>query len=377
VRQLSSRVLVVTCAAQRFLLDVLPLSDRGSPRVVDEFCEALLRYRVGRETTEGVIIAVLRKLEVAVGVSDQMVLSQYFAMEASTPDQCSRLKLCVERLIRTHATPHPCVAAALRMIEEYYQDHRFRLDVLAKRLRVSPSYLSHLISFHTGQRFRSHVRSVRMRAAASRFAEEGTSIQEVAAAVGYAHLADFDHHFKAHFGLTPSAYRAQLSMSGASTIRSNVERTRSGQQPASTTFVSGTTSESPPRPADLSGKAIVLIVEHDRDTRDAFGRILTSAGYDVAVAADTTTGRRLFQQHSPLVTLAGSVMKPASILAFVRRLRECCSKRQSLALVTVDPVLTQDQEQELVKLDVAVAFKPLLPREIVGLVGRLLVPAYR
>jgi AraC-like DNA-binding protein/CheY-like chemotaxis protein len=375
LRELSTRLLDIACAAQRFLLDVLPLSDGTSPRVAADFCATLQRHRhrLGRVATEGVIVDVIRKLEDAVGVSEQMLLAQYFALEPSTPDQCERFSICVERLIRARATAHPGVAAALRMIDEYYQDHRFRLDVVARRLRVSPSYLSHLISFHTGQRFRSHVRAVRMRAAASRFADGGATIQEVAVAVGYAHLADFDHHFKVHFGLTPTAYRAQLAMSGAPGSPSLPPRPRPDAPPPCP--ATGSATRQGRLAIDASGKAEVLIVENDRETRDGFSRVLTHAGYDVVAAADTATGRRLFRQHSPVVTLAGSAVMPARMMAFVAGLRSVCSQRQSLALVTTDAVLTHDQESTLAELRVAVLFKPVPPREIVELVGRLVTTA--
>jgi len=365
-RQLSTCLLDVSCAAQRFLLGVLPLSVETAPRAIGEFCDALHTLDAGRVTTEGVIVGVLRKLESGIGISDQMLLTQYFAIESSTPDQCARLRICVERLVRTHGAAHPAVAATLRMADEYYADSRFALEAAAKRLRISPSYLSHLISLHTGQRFRTHLRGVRMRAAAAHLTEGGVTIQEVAAAVGYAHLADFDHHFKAHFGTTPSAYRAQLSMSGAATIPATSDALR---PPAPGRAVTSS-SEHKPRVLDASGKAHVLIVEDDR-TGTAFARILADAGYEVAVTADTTTGRRLFRRHAPLVTIAGSAVHPGRIMSFVRRIRECCSSRQSFALVTADAVLTKHQEKELADLEVAVAFKPLLPREIVGLVTRL------
>ena len=211
-----------------------------------------------------------------------------------------------------------------------------------------------------------------MRAAATRLSEGSATIHEVAAAVGYAHLADFDHHFKARFGTTPSAYRAQLGISGAATIPAKGEPSRSMQPTARGAAASSVDVK--PRLLDSSGKAHVLIVEDDR-TGHAFARILNDAGYEVAVTADTTTGHRLFRQHSPLVTIAGSAINPRSILSFVRRVRACCSSRQSFALVTADAVLTKYQEKELAELEVAIAFKPLLPREIVGLVSRLLACA--
>jgi AraC-like DNA-binding protein len=365
-------LLDVSSAAQRFLLSVLPLSSDTSPRAVCEFCEALHALNLGRVTTEGMIVGILRKLEAAVGVTDQMMLTQYFALESSTPDQCSRLRICVERLVRTHAAAHPAVAGTLRMTDECYADSRFSLEVAARRLHISPSHLSHLISFHTGERFRRHLRAVRMRAAATRLSGGMATIHEVAAAVGYAHLADFDHHFKAHFGTTPSGYRAQLSMSGAATIPAKWEPSRSLQPAARGAAASPV--EVKPRLLDSSGKAHVLIVEDDR-TSLAFARVLNDAGYDVAVTADTTTGCRLFRRHSPLVTIAGSAINPRSILSFVRRVRPCCSSRQSFALVTADAVLTKHQEKELAELEVTIAFKPLLPREIVGLVSRLLACA--
>jgi len=77
---------------------------------------------------------------------------------------------------------------------------------VAKRLRTSPSYVSHLIrvtrdydsGFICGPPGRARPQRALLKG--------GATSQEVAASVGHAHLADFDHHSKAHFGITPSTY---------------------------------------------------------------------------------------------------------------------------------------------------------------------------
>ena len=152
-RQHSTCLLDVSCAAQRFLLSVLPLSSDTSPRAVCEFCEALHTLNLGRVTTEGMIVGILRKLETAVGITDQMVLTQYFALESSTPDQCARVRICVERLVRTHAAAHPAVAATLRMTDEY-------LRGLTIRPRRGRETAAHLAVVSLAPHFASHRRAI-------------------------------------------------------------------------------------------------------------------------------------------------------------------------------------------------------------------------
>ncbi len=99
------------------------------------------------------------------------------------------------------------IKQAMDLIEEQYHDPELMLERLCRPLGVSASHLSRLFKKETGRSFRRYVMRVRMEKGAKPLRESSLSIKQIAAAVGYTHGADFDHHFKMVYGLTPSAYR--------------------------------------------------------------------------------------------------------------------------------------------------------------------------
>jgi len=56
-----------------------------------------------------------------------------------------------------------------------------------------------------------HLHEIRTRQAA-KLLDGPLAVKDVAAAVGYPSASEFDRHFRATFGITPSAYRAIMLM---------------------------------------------------------------------------------------------------------------------------------------------------------------------
>ncbi len=83
------------------------------------------------------------------------------------------------------------------------------LGAVASMLDVSRWRLSRVLSA-CGSDFRTAVRRARMQAAESRLRRpDAASVKEVAFDTGYRHHSDFTRHFKAFWGITPSAFREQ------------------------------------------------------------------------------------------------------------------------------------------------------------------------
>lgn len=92
-----------------------------------------------------------------------------------------------------------------------FLDLRFAEDVtvaeLARRLNLTPNYLSNLFHQQLGTTFSRYLTSRRMKRARELLADGRSQIQEVAHAVGYRSTRHFSRTFKGHFGVYPSDFR--------------------------------------------------------------------------------------------------------------------------------------------------------------------------
>lgn len=101
----------------------------------------------------------------------------------------------------------PRIAIVLRVIAERYADRgAIRLEALAERVRVSPTYLSRLITRETGATLGAHVRQRRVFAAAAMLRETRQPLRQIAKAAGYNSAADFRRDFKRVLGSPPRIY---------------------------------------------------------------------------------------------------------------------------------------------------------------------------
>jgi AraC-like DNA-binding protein len=103
------------------------------------------------------------------------------------------------------------VQTALLYVEQSYANPHLRLTDVARRLRVSPCHLSHVIAKETGKGFREHLREVRISHARRHLASDAVSVKETAAAVGYANTKCFDREFRRVHGCTPTEWRKNHS----------------------------------------------------------------------------------------------------------------------------------------------------------------------
>jgi AraC-like DNA-binding protein len=99
------------------------------------------------------------------------------------------------------------VSLAIEIIRQQYQGSAFSLYKLAEQIGMSVWHLSRVFKKDTGMGFRQHLRMVRMKRAEELLQGTTLSIKEVAAAVGYNHISDFYHHFKAEHGVSPKEFR--------------------------------------------------------------------------------------------------------------------------------------------------------------------------
>ncbi|MCA1568320.1 MAG: helix-turn-helix transcriptional regulator [Acidobacteria bacterium] len=99
------------------------------------------------------------------------------------------------------------IKLVIRLAEQQYERDNPTIGKMAKHTGLSIWYLARLFKKNTGINFGEHLRNLRLKKAEKLLRDTVLSIKEIAAAVGYKHVSDFDHHFKSAYGMRPSEYR--------------------------------------------------------------------------------------------------------------------------------------------------------------------------
>lgn len=105
-----------------------------------------------------------------------------------------------------HSHGHAVVSRVLALIHSNYQ-HPLTLAEVAADLRMNPNYLSSLFSATLGVTFHHCLGEIRLTRAMELLRDPAWRVCEVAAAAGFSSPCHFNNFFKAHTGLSPSAWR--------------------------------------------------------------------------------------------------------------------------------------------------------------------------
>jgi AraC-like DNA-binding protein/DNA-directed RNA polymerase subunit N (RpoN/RPB10) len=100
--------------------------------------------------------------------------------------------------------------AALALIENSFSDPGLTAAEIARRQNISPRYLQRLIET-TGKSFSTHLNELRLQRAYALLGEcrdQTQRISEIALQAGFSDISHFNRLFRARFGETPSAVRA-------------------------------------------------------------------------------------------------------------------------------------------------------------------------
>jgi PAS domain S-box-containing protein len=107
---------------------------------------------------------------------------------------------------------HPVVVQAMRLLEPRLT-HQWTLRELADQLHVSPSHLVRLFKSSTGMPPMAYVARRRVETAAGLLLHTDQPVTQIGRSVGWPDQNYFARRFKAHFGLSPSAYRSRFTSS--------------------------------------------------------------------------------------------------------------------------------------------------------------------
>jgi AraC family transcriptional regulator, L-rhamnose operon transcriptional activator RhaR len=105
---------------------------------------------------------------------------------------------------------HPAVGQAIRLLETRLADH-WTLTGLADDLYLAPGYLLRLFKAATGLPPMAYLARQRTECAADLLLHSDDSIAYIGRAVGWPDQNYFARRFRAHYGLSPTTYRAKFS----------------------------------------------------------------------------------------------------------------------------------------------------------------------
>jgi len=105
------------------------------------------------------------------------------------------------------------VTQIVRMIERT-PDAALSIATLAREAGLSPYHFLRTFQSITGVTPHQYILRTRLREAAIRLVEEPSAVIDIALDCGFGDLSNFNHSFRAEFGLSPRAYRRQMPNNG-------------------------------------------------------------------------------------------------------------------------------------------------------------------
>jgi AraC family L-rhamnose operon transcriptional activator RhaR len=115
-----------------------------------------------------------------------------------------------DRLVEPTGPTHPAVVQAMRLLDSRLT-HHWTLKELADQQHLSPSYLLRLFKSSTGMPPMTYLARRRMETAAGLLLHTDQSVTQVGRSVGWPDQNYFARRFKAHFGLSATAYRSRFA----------------------------------------------------------------------------------------------------------------------------------------------------------------------
>ena len=121
----------------------------------------------------------------------------------------TRLKQKLDEEHNVQAQPADYYEDLVNQVDDYITGHLQDATLVrcAKRVGLSPSYLSRIYKDHSGRSFSDRLTELRMRKACELLKKPDCRTYDVAWDVGYDNPKNFSRAFKAYMGMTPTEYR--------------------------------------------------------------------------------------------------------------------------------------------------------------------------
>jgi AraC family L-rhamnose operon transcriptional activator RhaR len=157
-------------------------------------------------------------LDECVAHLDALDLLRHRPISLHRGDLIGRLSLflsCLARAVVPHGEDapgrsHPAVVEAMRMMEDR-PAHPWTLTELAAALHLAPGYLVRLFKGATGLPPMAYLSRHRVEVAAGRLLHSDEPISRIGESVGWPDQNYFARRFRAHYGLSASAYRSRFT----------------------------------------------------------------------------------------------------------------------------------------------------------------------
>lgn len=121
--------------------------------------------------------------------------------------------------VEADTRPEPPLVARVRVfVQNQLGDHQLSVRRLAEQSGCTADYLSHVFSQTTGEHLAAYINRQRMQRAVHLLSESTQASKEVAWACGFSSQSYFIRTFRAHFGMTPKAWRAGPENVGVSAL---------------------------------------------------------------------------------------------------------------------------------------------------------------
>ena len=130
-------------------------------------------------------------------LSVQLAAQTVQLLSGLSPDPPGALPSVVARVTRT-----------VRMIE-HHPEARLTLESLAREARLSPYHFLRTFQAVTGLTPHKYILRARLREAARRLAVDTAKVLDIALDCGFRDVSNFNHAFRAEFGVSPRAFRRQ------------------------------------------------------------------------------------------------------------------------------------------------------------------------
>lgn len=346
--ELSNRRHALVTAAHDFLLAALPFRHAASEQALTEFVAVAADLKDRTSEAGLVLLDVLSVLNTH--AQSPHLLERYLAACRHGSDPLEQFTIYVTALIRNRTVGDSHVERGMAIVESRYSDATLSVSAVAAILGLNHSYFATRFKQRAGMKFSDYLRQTRLGAAARLLAGTNRRVKDIWVSVGYNDASNFDHQFKARFGVSPAEYRR----------RSGVEP---GRVPEPHAAPSGSSRH-------IESSCDVLIVDDYENTRETVGRYLRSMGYSVAMEATGTDGLEAASRLRPHTIILDYQLPDMDGIAWLRAVRHQGQSPEAAAVVlfTAD-INVVERRQELDELRATYLSKLCDIDELVALIG--------
>jgi AraC family transcriptional activator of pobA len=174
--------------------EALHLSDQEKETIMSIFkiIDEELKSRIDDFTHE----VIISQLELSLNYCNRFYKRQFTTRQAVNNDLLSKM----EEILDTYFNDNESLAKALPTVQ-----------YLAEQLNTSPSYLSDMLRYFTGQNAQHHIHNKLIEKAKEKLSTTENSISEIAYLLGFEHPQSFSKLFKAKTNISPSEFRQSFN----------------------------------------------------------------------------------------------------------------------------------------------------------------------